>query len=67
VPGPHWYHQKGDKRENKLVKNRKVCRSSYSYLIIKPTELVWAQVQHTAKDNATFKTAVVESLIHERF
>ena len=32
---------------------------------MKPTELVWAQVQHTAKYNATFKTAVVERLIHE--
>jgi hypothetical protein len=27
---------------------------------MKPTEFIWAQVQHTAKDNATFKTAVVE-------
>jgi hypothetical protein len=27
---------------------------------MKPIEFVWAQVQHTAKDNATFKNAVVE-------
>jgi len=27
---------------------------------MKPIEFVWAQVQHTAKDNATFKIAVVE-------
>jgi hypothetical protein len=32
---------------------------------MKPTELVWAQVQHTAKGNVTFKTAVVERLMHE--
>jgi hypothetical protein len=32
---------------------------------MKHAELVWAQVQHTAKDNATFKTAVVERLIHD--
>jgi hypothetical protein len=34
---------------------------------MKPTELVWAQVQHNAKDNATFKTAVVERLMHEAY
>jgi hypothetical protein len=56
---------KSRQRENKLVKNRKVCRSSYSYLIIKPTEHVWAQVQHTTKDNVIFKTAVFERLTHE--
>jgi hypothetical protein len=32
---------------------------------MKLTELVWAQGQHTAKGNATFKTAVVERLMHE--
>jgi len=32
---------------------------------MKLTELVWSQVQHTAKDNATFKTAVVKRLMHE--
>lgn len=32
---------------------------------MKLTELVWAQVQHTAKDNAAFKTAVFERLMHE--
>jgi len=32
---------------------------------MKPTDLVWAQVKHTAKGNATFKTATVERLMYE--
>jgi hypothetical protein len=40
-------------------------QKSYSYLIIKPTEHVWAQVPHTAKDKVIFKTAVVERLTQE--